>query len=508
MQKERYIGLIMTVLALVFANPVLAISISFPNDTTFYQQYPYIHILQEGEKVSITDEEFFDKSGKVVFPVNVSTLPADDALLTELVGKVIPQIHRDSLQLLRVMLRGAASPEGPYENNRLLGERRAKALIEFLQAQLGEASVQETLSSQVDIEDYRSLCLMMQRAADPDHALVQELCDTHLPSACYEQLKQELKKAKGGTLWPRLLKDYFPQLRAVRLMLFLRQLPPPPAPEPVVEEVQPVIEPMPVAEPDSVVLYHRLARRELLSIKTNVLYDVAYMPGYNRWCPIPNVAIEYYPKKGHFTYGASFDCPWWTDYSSHKFFEVRNYQVETRYYLKAGDSGTTGAAGAAETAGNYKAPAFRGFYLQAYAHAGLFEIGFDADRGWKGEGMGAGLGLGYVTSISRNGHWRLEFGLQVGWFGCKYDPFQYENLINPDYHDDLYYYRWRQDASLFRKRQYRFNWVGPTRIGITLSYDLLYRRQAKRGISFKAYESYQTYESYENYKAQERRTAP
>ena len=43
---------------------------------------------------------------------------------------------------------------------------------------------------------------------------------------------------------------------------------------------------------------------------TNLLLDVAYMLGYNRWCPIPNLAIEYYPKKGHFTYGALFDFPW------------------------------------------------------------------------------------------------------------------------------------------------------------------------------------------------------
>ena len=54
-----------------------------------------------------------------------------------------------------------------------------------------------------------------------------------------------------------------------------------------------------------------LPRREFLSVKSNLLLDVAYVPGYDRWCPIPTVAIEYYPKNGHFTFGASFDCPWW-----------------------------------------------------------------------------------------------------------------------------------------------------------------------------------------------------
>ena len=86
-----------------------------------------------------------------------------------------------------------------------------------------------------------------------------------------------------------------------------------------------------------------------------------------------------------------------------------------------------------------------------------------------------------------------KFGLQAGFFRCKYDPYQYENPIDPTYHDDLYYYKWTLEPELFKKRQYRWNWIGPTRIGITLSYDLLYRRQQKRGASFKATETQETH---------------
>jgi len=218
-------------------------------------------------------------------------------------------------------------------------------------------------------------------------------------------------------------------------------------------------------------------RREFLSLKTNLLFYGVYMPGYDRWCPIPNAAIEYYPKKGHFTFGASFDFPWWQDYDNHKYFQIRNYQVEARYYLKKnGNDGRDRG---------YRAPAFSGFYAQAYANIGLFGICFDANRGWVGEGFGGGVGAGYVMPVTKNGHWRLEFGLQVGFFGCKYDPYQYENPIDPSYHDDLYYYKWTQSPSLFKKRQYRYNWLGPTRIGVTLTYDLLYRRISKKGVSFR-----------------------
>ncbi len=232
-------------------------------------------------------------------------------------------------------------------------------------------------------------------------------------------------------------------------------------------------------EPVYVTTTDTLARREFLSVKSNVLLDLAYMPGYNRWCPIPNVALEYYPLHGHFTFGASIDFPWWRHYHDYKFFELRNYQLETRYYLRSGD---------VETSQPGQGPAYKGWYLQGYVHGGLFLFCFNADKGWTGEYLGGGLGFGYVMPLSRNGHWRLELGAQFGYIYVGYDPFQYEYRGSAAIHDDLYYYDWTLPAAQFKKRQYRYSWLGPTRIGVTLSYDLLYRRQAKKGVSFKSYE--------------------
>ena len=97
------------------------------------------------------------------------------------------------------------------------------------------------------------------------------------------------------------------------------------------------------------------------------------------------------------------------------------------------------------------------------------------------------MGAGYVLPLSRNGHWRLEFNAQVGFFFAKYDPYQYGNPKTTE-EDDLYYYKWTLDRDLFKRRQYRFNWVGPTRVGVTLVYDLLYRRIQKPRASFRSWE--------------------
>jgi len=458
-------------------------------DTIILGKYPYVRFTEKGADIQLTDNEFYNISRKVVFPINKHTLPEDSPLLKEIENELIPLLNKDSLSIRRLMIRGAASPDGPYQFNKNLSEKRGQALFDFFNSHLTNPISDDAFTHEFIAEDYHYLCVMMQEADDAYYTKVKELCDQYLSQNRFTALEAALKKVDGGKLWKHLIKNYFPELRASRFVIFLDKpekddsdavkagqvseaeqtgnkgiavVPEVPEPE---KETEPVI----------------LKRREVLSVKTNLLLDGAYMPGYDRWCPIPNVAIEYYPLYGHFTFGASIDFPWWQDYWDHKYFQVRNYQLEARYYLRSGgiENNVPG-----------EGAAFRGWYAQAYAHAGLFSLCFDADRGWEGEGFGAGLGLGYVLPISRNGHWRLEFGVQAGFFRCKYDPYQYECPVDPTEQDHLYYYKWTLPSDLFKKRQYRYNWIGPTRIGITLSYDLLYRpvKGKKRGASLKNWE--------------------
>ena len=514
---KRLIGtLYLMVLAILSVASGTAVASNLPR-YAYYDQYPFIRILADDEEPQeLTDEAFFDQSASIIFPVNGTELPIGSPLLRELEQNVIPQMNSDSLRIVRMVFRGAASPEGPFEVNQRLGQQRVQALYDFFASRITAPMAGSQLTIQSDIEDYRSLCIMMKRAGDPDYEVVRAICSQHLPNKEFAKLKEKLQKANGGKLWTRLLREYFPQLRAARFVIYLQKIQPMVPTKPIetakptedITNLEPVIPTTPISsivvpEEPVITLPDTLPRREVLSVKTNMLFYGVYMPGYDRWCPIPNVAIEYYPKSGHFTFGASFDCPWWQNYRKHKYFQIRNYQLETRYYLKPAQSPTVPPS--------EKAPAYSGWYLQGYANMGIFGICFDANRGWVGEGLGAGVGVGYVMPISKNGHWRLEFLLQAGWFGCKYDPYKYENPVDPTYHDDLYYYKWTLSPSLFKKRQYRWNWLGPTRVGITLTYDLLYRRIQKKGVSFKNYEIYGQYEpNYEPNKpknSQERRTA-
>ena len=450
-------------------------------DSTFYGHYPFLRFIDTQEDASLvrlSDEEFLDKAGKVVFKVNTYDTFTNDSLLQLLEKEIIPRINKDSLRLRRLIVRGAASPEGAVPNNRMLSRRRTETLTSFLRAHLSVPVDEQSFSTEVVSEDYRLLLVMMQRANDPALGIVRSLCDRHLPRYEYTILKRKLQQLQGGILWRHLFKEYFPELRAARVVLVFDKPEEPALPEtPEIPEnpenpevdvnINVDVKPAPIKVP----------RREVLAVKTNMLLYGVYMPsGYDKWCPIPNVAVEVFPLHGHFTYGASIDFPWWRNYWGHKYFEVRNYQLEARYYFRSGDVRLREPG---------EGIAFRGWYVQGYAHAAMFCICFDKDRGWKGEALGAGLGAGYVLPLGKKSHWRLEFSVQAGFMYGGYDPFQFENPVNPNYQDHLYYYKWTGKPADFKRRQYRFSWLGPTRVGITLSYDLLYLRWKKKGVSLK-----------------------
>lgn len=465
-------------------------------------RYPYVVEIKSRADIQLSDSAFYKIARSVVFPVNIWTLPENNEFYRELIDHVIPEANARGLMLEAISIRGAASPEGPLAWNRFLGKHRMLTLFNIIDSKMLKPSCMDCLYQEDVPEDYVYLLRMMKEANDPDYELVRAVVVRYLDDDVVE-LKRRLQTYNRGILWRRLLKEYYPELRAARVVLFFRNpdnaldgptIVPTVSDSATVRFEQPNLplldDGMQLPVTDLTSLRYR---RELFSVKSNLLFDFAYMPfGYKDFCPIPNVAVEFYPLHGHFTLGAMFDCPWWQGGTyNHKYFQVRNYTLESRYYFRSGDIRKRLPGHGA---------AFKGWYLQAYAHAFLYGIGW-ADRkgfdgpgtvgghGWQGEGFGGGLGLGYVLPLGRYEHWRLEFGLQVGAFVSKYDPYIYGCPVE-EVNDGLYYYIWYRDPDEFKKRQYRMTWFGPTRVGIQLSYDLLYRKRPTKqgGATFKAKE--------------------
>lgn len=483
----RYIFfLTCTLIALLFSQ-LKAQTATTPESKNLNVSSYIIFAEDAGREAFEVDSLFYLRSLPIVFSVGKAVIDANNRELQHFIRYAVPLLNGENIKNARIRIRSAASPEGSLALNQRLSKGRRDALLKIFE----DHGVSAT-ELQIDVvdEEYELLAFMMRQANDRDATLVSRMVAEGKDNPT--KLKSQLMTYDRGKLWLRIKEAYFPQLRASRFMIIF--------PENHAGDVMNLgIQPLRSAGLD---LASRLAfptslalgkifetdnkplalaadsvRREWLSLKTNLLQDVAYVPQYG-FAPIWNIQLEYYPLRGHWTYGASLDIPWWQNrQKKHKYFQIRNWQLETRRYFQ--ESGS-----------------FRGWYVQAYLNAGKYGIGFTETKGWQGEGWGGGLGAGYVWRLGKkrdavrlpNGHlwtdrhhWRLELGLQVGYFRTKYDPYVYGDPVDRHY-DNLYYYDWQGLDKDFRKRQYLFTWMGPTRIGLTLTYDILYRKLGKKGV--------------------------
>lgn len=502
-------------LTLIFLT--ISVSTFSQSDSTItrFDKYPYIFIIDEDKEPNISEDEFYRVALKVVFPVDVFWLDSSQEPIRELIQDIIPRINTDSIQPYSMMVRGASSPEGPYRWNLTLGKERAAHTFNYINRHL--EFPEEHSWHDARPEDYGQLLALMEEAKDPSYRLVKSLVDKYNKAGMTKQLKAHLMRIDGGRLWRRLHKKYYHKIRVARVVLFFKKKAPqagssqsgltgytpaegvpigtdlPATPDSIAIEILPEESLLPkidiesfqgIALPDLIgvnisqepsdadvpYIPVRLYRRHILGIRTNLLYDFFYLPGHY-WAPSPNVQLEYYPRGGHITANLGFTGPYWHHWNRYQFWQIRDYVLEGRYYLKGQGQ-------------------FIGPYASAYAHVNKYGIGLSKTKGWQGEGYGAGLLIGYTTHISRNHRWRLEFSLGAGYYQTRYDPYVYGNPKST-VEDGLYYYDYLGKKENFKKRNHVFTWFGPTNLGIHLTYDLLYRRIQKKGVSFNRSELFQ-----------------
>lgn len=196
----------------------------------------------------------------------------------------------------------------------------------------------------------------------------------------------------------------------------------------------------------------------MLALKSNLLYDVFYMPQYG-FAPMWDAQVEFYPRNSRYTVNLQFTSPYWQKWEEHKFFQFRDYRFELRRYFRE--------------KGDYTGP-----YASVYGENTIFGIGLSDAKGWQGEGGGGGLQFGYVLPLSSDGRVRLEFSAGLGAFFCRYDPYVYGNPVTGTV-DGQYYYDFLGSAEKFKARNHTFSWFGPTSIGVSLTYDILHYRDKK-----------------------------
>lgn len=404
----------------------------------------------------ISDSLFDAVSRGIHFQVNSTQLNPNDPFVELYRQQLVPWLRSHDMQIFHVYVKGAASPEGPYNNNVRLSHGRTKKLIEFLHAELGQSKdTVNLIDAQSIAEDYGLLVKMMAEAGDADYQRVNQVWQSCKGDEA--SCKHRLMALDKGRLWHRLVQQYFPALRQARMALwFVRNA------KPIVMEWMNLV-PLPANElPASPLVELPVAyeRRHLIAVRTNLLHDFLYVPQFG-FAPGANIQLEYYPLRGHYTYNAGFTFISHRRWNKHKFFQIRDLQFELRRYFRGGG-------------------VFRGPYLSVYAHAMKYGIGFSKVKGWEGEGAGAGISAGYTFKLNRKGSLRMELSASVGMFYTRHDPYVYGNPFTRE-EDGLYYYEYYGNSSQFKERNHQWTWFGPTNAGIHITYDIIYRKKKPVG---------------------------
>ena len=431
-------------------------------DTRLYKQladYPFVFVSDSLVSTPpVISDSLFDMIARGVrFKVNRTELPTNDPFISLYNDSLVPWLKEHNLILREVFVKGAASPEGPYDNNLRLSRERTNRLIEFLSSNINQPIAHRPINSKFVTEDYAYLVKLMELAGDAEYQQVKRIWDSC--NGDERLCKSRLMALNGGTTWKRLLQVYFPTLRQSRMVLWY------------------MINPgyMPIPQCNSLLRADMLAvpgiaaylplvsdsmsakaykRRHLIAIRTNLLHDFLYVPQFG-FAPGGNIQLEYYPLSGHYTFNAGFTFTNHRHWETHKFMQIRDAQLELRRYFKGQGQ-------------------FIGTYLSAYAEGMVYGIGFSETKGWEGEGGGAGLGLGHTFKLNKRGSLRMELSANFGFFLTRYDPYVWGN---GNVIDGKYYYDYHGSISDFKKRNHQFLWFGPTNAGIHLTYDIIYRKK-------------------------------
>lgn len=432
-------------------------------DSHVYKQeadYPFVIVSESGTNCApvISDSVFDAISRGIHFRVNRTELLPSDPFVALYNKELRPMLKAQDMRLSQVFVRGAASPEGPYNNNIRLSRGRTQRLIEFLSKGLSRSADALPVKASSITEDYGYLVTLMKKANDADYNIVKAIWDKSKGDERY--CKTQLMKYNKGKLWKRLLDIYFPTLRQARVILwFVRNHEVYEAPKVSFKSPLPNLDAqLHISMPEQKCAEKpmKYTRRHLIALRTNLLHDFLYVPQFGTAFGI-NTQLEYYPLDGHYTYNAGFTFSNHRHWREHKFFQIRDLQFELRRYFKGEGQ-------------------FIGTYLSAYVEGTKYGIGFSETKGWEGEGAGAGLSIGYTCNLNKKGSLRLEFSASFGGFYTRFDPYVWGNPVTGDI-DGLYYYNYHGNSSDFKKRNHSLTWFGPTNAGIHLTYDIIYRKK-------------------------------
>jgi hypothetical protein len=336
-------------------------------------------------------------------------------------------------KLSKVLVIGAASPEGSVEINRRLSEKRANTLLDYISS---KAYLPENMREFRFVgRDWKGLLKLVEeddKVPNRDEAieLIQKIIAEVESGVSNAQQLKRLQQLRWGEPYWYMYQHIFPILRESKLLVCYEMEAPKPEPEPVVEP-EPQPEPQPVEEVQEEIVEAKMCRPFYMGIKNNLVYDAL---------GVPNIGAEFYLGK-NFSIVGNWQYAWWSKDSKHRYWRAYGGDLALRKWFGK--------------AANRKP--LTGHHLGIYGQV----LTYDVEKGGKGYmggepggnifdrcNYGGGIEYGYSLPIARR--LNIDFTLGVGYFGGKY--YEYVPL------DDCYVWQ------CTKKR----NWIGPTKLEVSL----------------------------------------
>ena len=312
--------------------------------------------------------------------------------ITQFCQRVMRNLAISEQEEMQLNIYTGASPEGPEELNRRLGEQRGIALKELLTERLKGL----VLHCAVINEGPRwgQLYKMVEKSNEPWREEVLTILGKR-PGADEWQTddrEQRLRKLKNGLVWRELNARYLPPLRTSgsAVIFPVREIPVSQRDTIVIRDTIIYLpEPCPQYEPP-------IDLDPAWAIKTNLLL----------WGVIaPNVQVERsLGKTNRWSIEGEIFWPWWTWSHNAHAEQFLNIGVELRYWL-----------------GNrQKHHTLDGWHIGMGLAGGYYDFEWKRSEGWQGEYLNVYCNLGYQHRFGRRNQWAVDGGLALGWIPTKF----------------------------------------------------------------------------------------
>ena len=407
----------------------------------------------------------------------------DNAVAADKLMDLLREMGHENIDSVSVV--AYASPEGVYEHNLMLSRKRAREFSRILEKEAAG------MSFKLNVRPGGEAWELLAQRVKADTSISETARSRTLNQLADKSISNDTRKwrfmhgslgatSKEGDVYHYLLINHYRFLRCLDIHIHYKEADTaseastgsasevqeseaPAVAEPVseaepveapvvAEPVEaPVVEETEEAEPAGAPQAEKPARRPILGISTNLPYDITYIPQYGL-TSVPSLSVEYYPVNGKYSFGGDVEFSHWLHPEEHRYNQIRNLTLWGRRYFKRNED------------------RFKGLYLLANINAAQYGLGFNAGKGWEGEGLGVSVGGGWKFYMGK--YFFLDMGAALGLFYSWYDPYVWGNDST-----GRYYYDYSGDPNDFVKRSKRLVWFGPTRLYIAIGLDIYGKRK-------------------------------